>query len=152
MKFVKLHMPGIQGTSHKEHNEWRLVLSTYEDVLYFAQHENDLVSRAFMQLERTSDGLFDAAHARDKRVGALGAMLNVAYHRLEEGQTFYPVLEASKLVQRKLKAFVVMIERGSEVSINYAGGYCDHDGYMTIWNATEVESIETQNVNFPQVA
>lgn len=152
MKFVKLLIPRTIEPERFDVTEWRLILSTHIDVLEYARHDQPLMAKAFIQLERTPDGLFDAAHARDTKVAALGAMLNVAYARLKEGQTFIPYLEAGKLLDRKTQVMMEMIERGEEVSINYAGGFCGYDNYLTTWKAKEIDSVDTSTINFPKVA
>lgn len=152
MKFVKLLLPRVPDPERFNVTEWRLVLSTHADVMAYAEHEEEFVARAFVQLGRTPDGLFDAAHARDQRVGAVGAMLNVAYLQLKEGHTFHPIHEVGKMVNRKIKTMLTLLDKGWTISINHKGGYCDHAGYLQTWNATEVDSVDTQTTNFPKVA
>jgi hypothetical protein len=148
MKFVKILYPKVPNKKGPA-TEWRCIISNYSDLHAYANFEGHLISRAFLQLERTSEGRFDAAHARDKKTGALATLLNLRAERLKEGETFRPIIEMSKIHSSKMESMSRILSTGEAICINAAGGFCGLDGFLEQWNASIIETVEKDDQGFP---
>lgn len=153
MKFVKIRLKNVPGTlanTNKTVEEWRCVISNLSDLHAYANFEGHLISRAFLQLERTFDGSrFDGAHAGDKRTGALATLLNIRAERLEVGETFNPLIETANIHAAKVASMSRMLGRGEAICINTAGGFCGLESFLEQWKAEIIETVEKDDQGFP---
>lgn len=150
MKFVKLRLTVPDGHGgRKDVEEWRCVISQVHDLLLFANFEAELFARAFLQLERMKNGSFEAAHAQDKKVGALATMLNLRRNRLKEGETFDPLIETVNIHDRKIKGMMKVLELGQTLCVHQNGSFCDLESFLSIWNGEIIATIEKDEQGFP---
>lgn len=151
MKFVKLRLHNVPDVvGRKTVEEWRCVISNLQDLYQYSHFEGEMMSKAFLQLERTPEGdRFEAVHILDKKVSALAVLLNIRAERLKEGESFSPIEEVGHIFNRKIQSMEKLLLSGYQVCINSVGGFCTLDGFIEAWNAEVVETVEKEDNGFP---
>ena len=159
-KFVKLELNTLKGKKV----QWRLVIETEQD--FFKYHkldvENNTMAFISMDKKKDNDGVIhflpeDAEVMIQKgHTGGLptsqmtvARYINAVINSKPQGEKVFPIVELSKLHEKKGLGMLRYIQEHGAIQLNEAGGWSGFDSFVKQWNGRVLDVIEKRDFGFP---
>ncbi len=139
MLFKKIFIPFNNSCN------WYMILKSYEDVYKYMEIDTELHAHALFSL---ADSI-NKSHMDGSRQKVINQMIQTKQFSIGVDEKCSPVDLLDNLLCNKTKAMLKIIDSGRSVLVQKTGSYCDLEGYISIWNAVEKDSIEKDSLYIP---
>lgn len=136
MKFVQIKI----GTA----TQWRLVLSTPEEVLQYHKLDVEENFRAYLHAQSETPVSGTRAYQAHQ-------MVQIGISSLREGESKSPVIMLAELQDLKTKGMLKALTVG-EICVNQMGGYCFLTGFLEQHQGVILQTLHKDDLGFPNEA